>query len=727
MPNGSVEAGRSCAEKHYGRGGAHLRRAFVILLLLAAITAALVTTAFWWDAEPVSEPLAPGWEATVHVLAGSGVTGVGDGRGLRAQFVDPFGVAVGPDGLIYVTDGAGGNRIRVITRNGEVATYAGSRAGFRDGAPHEAQFNAPSGLAFDDRGALYVADTANNAVRRVSPTGETATIAGGPLAGFADGPAGEALFNGPIGIAVDASGRIVVADTYNDRIRVIGLDGSVGTLAGGARGYADGFATEARFDTPTGLAIDANGTIYVADTGNDSVRVITSGGQVSTLIEAAHGLVRPLGITLSQAGELYVTTEDGRIFERSGDGSIRVLAGTIPGFRNGPGSEARFRRPAGIAWHQPGHLVVADTGNAMVRVIGAKVSVHQPHPGWPFEVPRFRVEEFAQRPLLWPLDPLYGPFEVAGTMGEARGENANRFHAGIDVRAEHGTEVLAVREGVVSAPLSVSSVGTLNEAVRIGPVAYVHIRAGRDRFNRVRDHARFVATYDETGRFVDIRVKRGASFDVGDTVGTVNPFNHVHLNVGWPGEEHNPLLLRLPRYRDSIPPTIGGIQLFSASGERLRTRAQGRLLVSGEVRIVVDAWDQADGNRPYRRLGLFELGYQVLHADGTPAPGFESPRMTLRFNRLGSDGVAPALVYAAGSGIPFYSGGRTRFLYVVTNSFRDGKAAAGMWDTRELAPGDYLLRIHARDSSGNTALANRDLPIRVLTTAEDGQTADQAR
>lgn len=151
------------------------------------------------------------------------------------------------------------------------------------------------------------------------------------------------------------------------------------------------------------------------------------------------------------------------------------------------------------------------------------------------------------------------------------------------------------------------------------------------------------------------------------------------------------------------------------------------MLVSGEVRVVVDAWDQADGNRPYRRLGLFELGYQVLHADGTPAPGFESPRMTLRFDRLGSDGVAPALVYASGSGIPFYSGGRTRFLYVVTNTFRDGTATAGTWDTRELAPGDYLLRIHARDAAGNAAVANRDLPIRIVATPEDGQSVDQAR
>jgi hypothetical protein len=298
-------------------------------------------------------------------------------------------------------------------------------------------------------------------------------------------------------------------------------------------------------------------------------------------------------------------------------------------------------------------------------------------------------------------------------MGEARGTEAGRFHAGIDVRAGHGSAVLAVREGFVQMPLAVSGFGSLNESIRVGPLGYVHLRAGRDRQGRVTD-TRFVPTFDDAGRLIDVRAKRGARFAIGDVIGTVNPFNHVHLNVGWPGEEHNPLLFRLAQFHDSTPPAIaaGGIQLFSSDGERLAVRRKRRLLVSGDVSIVVDAWDQADGNRPNRRLGVFELGYQVLHPDGTPAPGFESPRMTIRFDRLG-DAQAPALVYAPGSGIPFYGERRTRFLYVVTNTFRGGDAAAGAWQTRELPPGDYTLRIHARDASGNVAATNRDLAITI--------------
>ena len=687
-----------------------MRRVVAATVVAAAAGLTIIIAGSWWGSDPPIEPVAPSWPAWVHVLAGNGSTGLRDGERLRAQFIDPYDVAIGPDGLVYVADG---HRIRVIGSDGHVATFAGGGdAGFGDGQARAARFDSPSGLAFDRHGTLYVADTGNNAIRRISPAGEVSTIAAGPANGAADQAGQDTLFNGPIGIAVDAAGQIFVADTYNDRIRRIAGNGVATTVAGSTRGSADGAAGDARFDTPTGLAIDGSGTLYVADTGGDRVRVVTPDGSVSTLIDSTHGLGRPLGVAIAPTGELYITTEDGRIFERAPGGALRVVAGTADGFRDGPGDEARFRRPSGVEWQAAGRLVVADSGNLMVRSVDARPLLTPRAPVWP-RGPRFDVETFAWRPLLWPLVPLHGPFEVAGTMGEARGAEAGRFHAGIDVRAEYGSAVLAVREGFVQMPLAVAGFGSLNESIRVGPLGYVHLRAGRDRQGRVTD-TRFVPTFDDAGRLIDVRAKRGARFAIGDVIGTVNPFNHVHLNIGWPGEEHNPLLFRLTQFHDSIPPAIaaGGIQLFSSDGERLAARRKRRLLVSGDVSIVVDAWDQADGNRPNRRLGVFELGYQVLHPDGTPAPGFESPRMTIRFDRLG-DAQAPALVYAPGSGIPFYGERRTRFLYVVTNTFRGGDAAAGAWQTRELPPGDYTLRIHARDASGNVAATNRDLSITI--------------
>jgi hypothetical protein len=242
---------------------------------------------------------------------------------------------------------------------------------------------------------------------------------------------------------------------------------------------------------------------------------------------------------------------------------------------------------------------------------------------------------------------------------------------------------------------------------------------GRDRRDDLLDTARFVGAYDESGRMSGVRVKRGARFSTGDAIGTANSFNHVHLNVGWPGEEYNPLLFRFVQFTDTVAPTIvrGGVRLFRETGEPLLERARGRLVVDGRVRIVVDAWDQVDGNERRRRLGLYALGYQVLTRGGAPAPGFERPRNTITFDKLLQGSDAPRVIYAAGSGIPFYGRRSTRLLYVVTNTLGDGVASIGAWDTSVMAPGDYTLRILAADSWGNLASANRDVAVSIAPPA----------
>jgi hypothetical protein len=361
-------------------------------------------------------------------------------------------------------------------------------------------------------------------------------------------------------------------------------------------------------------------------------------------------------------------------------------------------------------------LIVADAGNALLRLVAARSQLELRPPPSPLVAPRFDAAAFTLQPLLWPIDPMQGPHEIAGTLGEARGGGGSeRFHAGIDVHAAEGTPVLAVRDGFVSAPMAAADFGTLNESLRIGAVTYVHLRVGRPRLGPMFDESRFAGSYDEGGALVGMRVKRGARFATGDTLGTVNAFSHVHLNIGWSSEEHNPLLFRLVQFEDTVPPTIarGGVRLFDESGQPLKLRAKGRLVVRGRVQVVVDAWDQVDGNARRRRLGLFKLGYEVLGADGAPAAGFESPRDTIVFNRLTMATEAPRVVFAPGSGIPFYGRRSTRFLYIVTNTFRDGVAATGVWDTRDLPPGPYTLRIHAVDVRGNEAVVNRDLPVMV--------------
>jgi hypothetical protein len=302
-------------------------------------------------------------------------------------------------------------------------------------------------------------------------------------------------------------------------------------------------------------------------------------------------------------------------------------------------------------------------------------------------------------------------------MGEPRGntggDGRDRFHAGLDVRAVEGTIVRANRRGKVETPMAAQGFDLLNESVAISPFTYVHLRVGRDHHNRLLDAEPFVPVFNAAGQMVRVRLRRGARIELSDPLGTVNRFSHVHLNAGGIGREINPLLLRLPGFRDTVPPSIAarGIQLIDEHGELLSTRVRGRLVVSGRVRIVVDAWDRADGNTPRRRLGVFRLGYQVLDEKGNPAAGFGAPRVTMVFDRLPQAPEAARLVYAEGSGITAYGNRRTRYLYVLTNQVRDGVAAEGFWDTNALPPGDYTLRVLVEDAAGNAARKGRDLPI----------------
>jgi sugar lactone lactonase YvrE len=699
------------------------RRARRRVIAIAGVVILAVAAGFaWWLTTRRPDRLAPDWIPSAVVLAGTGVPGVRDGVAPAAQFSEPFGVAVAQDGSVFVSDAGDAHRVRRISPTGIVTTIAGGTRGFEDGTARSARFDTPSAIALAPDGALIVTDTANNAIRRIALDGVTTTLAGSGEPGHRDGVGHEAQFNGPIGVAVDRIGRVIVADTYNDRIRMI-ANGNVTTVAGSnSPGLVDAFGTEARFDTPCGVAFDKDGNIVVADSGNGAIRRIDANGYVATISgPGPEAISRPIGITTGENGVIFVTDERGRIVEIAAGGFPRTIAGSSAGFRDGPGADAMFRRPAGIATPSDGRLIVADAGNSLVRLLAESGRGDLRPPASARIAPRFDAAAFAARPVLWPVQPMEGPHEVAGTMGESRGgEGTERLHSGIDVRIDQGTPVVAVREGVVSNPFSTGAFGTLNEWMRIGDVTYVHIRAGRDLQAQMLDASRFVPTFDDTGVLTRVRIKRGTRFATGEVIGSVNQFNHVHVNVGWSGEELNPLDFRLPYFEDTIAPTIArtGVRLFDEQLQPLTQRVGRRTVVAGRVQVVVDAWDLSNGNRPGRRLGLYSLGYQVLNPDGTPVPGFEVPRETIRFDRMSHDPDDVRLVFAPGSGIPFYGRRVTRFLYLVTNSFHDGQAEAGYWDTTLLAPGAYVLRVHGADIRGNTAV--RDLAVTVVPVPVPG-------
>jgi sugar lactone lactonase YvrE len=274
----------------------------------------------------------------VLTIAGSVEPGFADGPAATARFNGPQGIAVDTSGTLYVAD-SGNHRIRVLSPQGDVMTLAGSGSpGLADGPGAQAQFNSPYDVAVDRAGTVYVADTLNYRIRRIAPDGTVTTLAGGGPVGegegdYADGPGDAARFAFATGIAVDEAGTVYVADTYNARIRAISPAGEVTTIAGsGEDGGTDGPAALARFSDPAAVAVDGSGTLYVVDKSN-RIRMIAAGGDVSTLAgggeqgfadgpAATSEFNAPEGVAVGANGDVYIAD--------AGNYRIRVVTGSAP-------------------------------------------------------------------------------------------------------------------------------------------------------------------------------------------------------------------------------------------------------------------------------------------------------------------------------------------------------------------------------------------------------------
>ena len=272
---------------------------------------------------------------SLALLAGAWfIPGSADGQGANARFNDPQGLAADAAGNLYLAD-CYNSTIRKITFDGTVTTLAGTAGAFgsADGTGAAARFSAPEAVAVDAAGNVYVADTGNSTLRKITPAGVVTTLAGlAQTPGRSDGTGTEARFSNPKGIAVTAAGTVFVADTSNHLIRQCTAAGVVTTLAGAAQsGSTDGTGSAAAFRNPRGLAVDASGNLYLADTDNCTLRKVTPAGVVTTL-----------------AG----------------------TAGTA-GSTDGPGAEARFKQPHAVALDPAGNLWVADSGNTTIRKVTA--------------------------------------------------------------------------------------------------------------------------------------------------------------------------------------------------------------------------------------------------------------------------------------------------------------------------------------------------------------------
>ncbi|WP_448702667.1 IPT/TIG domain-containing protein [Mucilaginibacter sp. AW1-3] len=308
-----------------------------------------------------------GFVYTVSTLAGNGTPGAANGPGATAQFKQAWGVAADGAGNVYVAD-SDNNLIRKITPGGMVSTLAGDGTmGARNGDGAHAQFNYPHGLVVDAAGNVFVADAGNNLIRKVTPAGIVSTVAGDGNAGLVNKTGAEAEFNFPADITLDINGNLYIGDTNNACIRKVTQAGEVITFAVG-------------FRAPEGITIDAAGNLFVADAGGFVIRKVSQAGVVSIVagsttevgyVDGPGTVARfhnPEGIAIDKKGNLYVGDLNAAIRRITPDGVVSTIAGNgQTGFVDAAGPDARFREPSGIATDAFGTIYVCDVSNLRIR------------------------------------------------------------------------------------------------------------------------------------------------------------------------------------------------------------------------------------------------------------------------------------------------------------------------------------------------------------------------
>lgn len=332
----------------------------------------------------------------VTTYAGTGSTGFVNGDTSIAQFNRPFGICIDQEGNLYLAD-AYNHCIRKIGIDGIVSTYAGTgQAGYLDGGAAEAKFNQPINICLDDEGNMYVSDFINQRIRKISSEMEVTTIAGTGIAGYQEGLAMDAQFNYPRGICLDDTGNIYIGDSWNHRIRKISIEGVVSTWAGGGSiigvqsvgDYIDASDTAARFYTPCELSIDQYNNIFVADAYNHRIRKIDTEREVSTIagsggfgpdgggFENGPGdqarFDTPTALQVILDGSVFVGDGANNVLRKiSTDNLVTTFAGSgESGFENGPDTLAQFNFPRGnVMDYNLNRIYIVDYNNHAIRIL----------------------------------------------------------------------------------------------------------------------------------------------------------------------------------------------------------------------------------------------------------------------------------------------------------------------------------------------------------------------
>lgn len=325
----------------------------------------------------------------VDTLIGTGEAGFTDGDFFEATITAPQGLAYDAEGNLYIAD-LTNNMIRKLSRNGKLSTVAGTATkGFKDGAgpnsENPASLNRPHSIAINSAGEIYFTDRDNHAIRKIDTQGNISTVTGSGKQGYKDGSFEEAEFNYPSGLAIDSNDEIYVADTNNHRIRKLNKDGTVTTVSGTKKGYSSGNINFARFNSPTHLAIDTQGNIYVSDQGNHKIRKISQDGLVRTIAgigqgyQDGHGKYAqfdtPKGLAI-KSGLLYLADfANNRIrvidLEKL---EVSTLSGSgLAGYKDGSDSLVSFKGPSGLILDHEGDLIVSDSNNHRIRKVKSNI------------------------------------------------------------------------------------------------------------------------------------------------------------------------------------------------------------------------------------------------------------------------------------------------------------------------------------------------------------------
>ncbi|MET9550870.1 RICIN domain-containing protein [Streptomyces sp. NPDC006627] len=344
---------------------------------------------------------------SISTVAGTGTAGTrGDNEPATTVQLDvPYGIAVDSIGNLYVAE-YNNHRVRKITTDGRIRTVAGTgrAGGGGDGATAvSAQLNCPREVAVDGAGNLYITDSSNHRVRKVTADGKISTVAGTGTAGFTPdgGQASGTRLHYPLGVAVDSTGDLYISDCNNHRVRKVTADGKISTVAGNGSAGSQGDggpAVSAQLNGPRALSFDGAGNLYIADGDNHRVRKVTTDGKISTVAgtgtagssgdggPATDARLRlPMGVAVDSTGALYVSEyENHRVRKVTPDGKISTVAGTGTanyGGDGGPAASALLKKPRGLAVDCVDTLYIADGDNHRVRKIASPRMAGLPESG----------------------------------------------------------------------------------------------------------------------------------------------------------------------------------------------------------------------------------------------------------------------------------------------------------------------------------------------------------